>query len=100
MKNENIASRYIRYSKRIVIISLFSWVITSLIILGLVWFITITEKPIDEFAAAVLKNVMTCTSGIVIAATSGYYAHSSYENSLQRKITEAISFEDDEEEVG
>ena len=83
-----LAMNYMRYSKRIVVVALISWIAVAALIMGLLYYVSITNSVLDEFVASVLKTMMTAASGVAIACSGGYYAHSTLEESMKKTIRE------------
>ena len=79
---------YLRYSKRVILVAIISWVMLCVFVVGLTIIASLKGIALDNNVTAVLKNVMTCASSVVIATASGYYAHSSYEKKLKALFNE------------
>ena len=85
------AHKYLQYSKRIAIFGIAQWAVLACVALIMVALPYRLGFYVDEFIVRVINNVITCSSALAIAICGGYYAHSAYDNSLKRKIEEAIA---------
>lgn len=86
----SVISKYLQYSKRIALFGIIQWAVIACASLMLVLLSAQFGIYVDEFIMRVVNNVVTCSSALAVAICSGYYAHSAYDNSLKRKIENAI----------
>lgn len=84
---------YLQYSKRIAIFGIVQWGTIAVISLILVLLSSYLHIFVDEWAARVVNNVVTCSSALSIAVCSGYYAHSAYDNNLKKRVTNMLDAE-------
>ena len=93
--------KYLQYSKRIAIFGIAQWAIIAMTSLIAVLLSQTIGIIIDDFAARIVNNIVTCSSTLAVAICSGYYAHSAYDNNLNRKINSTFksSFTNEEESV-
>ena len=94
--NNTTLQKYLQYSKRIAIFAILQWSVIAILSLILVMMSSGVHVIIDEWAARVINNVVTCASALSIAICSGYYAHSAYDNSLKKRVSHALMTENDE----
>lgn len=85
-----IVQTYMRYSKRVVIFGMTSWVVIAGVVLGLLYWLSIGGYSIDEYVASVLRTVLSSSSGVAIASIGTYMAHSAGENwiNAQKKLNQ------------
>ena len=94
---KKILQTYIQYSKRIAIFGIVQWAVLSVLIIGVVCLSVFTSIEMQETVSSLLKNIITSSSALAIAISSGYFAHSAYDNTLKQRVNtfSAVSEEDD-----
>jgi len=104
MENEQhgIIKTYLRYSKRVVLTSMFSWIGIAAAVIGLLYWLSLSDKSLDEYVASTLRTVLSSSSGVAIAGIGSYMIHSSFENfiNMKQKIKQLTQDENEEIEGG
>lgn len=99
MENEKhgLIKTYMRYSKRVVIFGMVSWIGIAAAVLGLLYWLSIGGYSIDEYVASVLRTVLSSSSGVAIITIGSYMAHSSIDNflNIKQKINQITSSNED-----
>lgn len=96
-KHNDLLGNYLRYSKRIAIFGIVQWAIIAGICLVFIWVMGSIDNKLTETLISLANNIITSSSAIAIATSSGYYAHSAYDKKLNKKVEKTI-FKDDEED--
>lgn len=104
-EKHGLVKTYMRYSKRIVIVSLIGWMTITATIIGLLYWLALGRTALDEYVASVLRTILSSSSGVTIATVGAYYVHSGAENitAIQQKIKTLTSIGEDQQnndEVG
>jgi len=86
-----------RYSKRIAVFGIVQWAIIAAVCIVFVWVMGSTENNLTETLMSLANNIIVNSSAIAIATSSGYYAHSAYDEKLKKKVELALSDKDEKE---
>jgi len=92
--NTTTIQKYLQYSKRIALFGIIQWGIVAIVSLLLVLLSAYLDLFVDEWAARVVNNIVTCSSALAVAICSGYFAHSAYDNNLKQRVVSALESED------
>lgn len=96
-KPEDLLGKYMRYSKRIAVFGIAQWALIAGTCLVFIWVMGSIENNVTETLISLATNIITSSSAIAIATSSGYYAHSAYDKKLQKKV-EKVIFPDEKED--
>lgn len=96
-KPEDLLGKYMRYSKRIAVFGIAQWALIAGTCLVFIWVMGSIENNVTETLISLATNIITSSSAIAIATSSGYYAHSAYDKKLQKKVEKTI-FPDEKED--
>ena len=96
-KPEDLIGKYMRYSKRIAVFGIAQWALIAGVCLVFIWVMGSIDNKVTETLISLANSIITSSSAIAIATSSGYYAHSAYDKKLQKKVEKAI-FPDEKED--
>lgn len=86
-----LAQNYLQYSKRIAIFGIAQWAAIALLTFLLVAVSVVLDRELYSGASDILDNVVACSSTLAVAISTGYYAHSAYDNTLKSKTEESTA---------
>lgn len=84
------AKTYLRYSKRIIVVSLFTWIGIVIAILAFLAAVGMGRLFLDESMASVLKTTLTSSSTVTITLGCAYYVHSLIDKDGQNKLKQLL----------
>lgn len=96
-KPEDLLGKYMRYSKRIAVFGIAQWALIAGTCLVFIWVMGSIDNKVTDTLISLANNIITSSSAIAIATSSGYYAHSAYDKKLQKKVEKTI-FPDEKED--
>lgn len=81
---KQILQKYLQYSKRIAIFGITQWAIVAILVIAIAYISTFINFHIEDTVSSLLKNIITSSSTLAVAISSGYYAHSAYDKTLNK----------------
>ena len=91
----------LRYSKRIILVSLFTWVGIVLAMFTFLVMASFQILSIDEYTSRVLQTILTSSSTVTITLGCAYYVHSYGDSRNELKLKQLeLNNETDNETTG
>jgi len=87
----------LRYSKRIILVSLFTWVGIVLVMFAFLFMAAFNVLMVDEFVSKVLQTILTSSSTVTITLGCAYYLHSFGDSQNELKLKQ-LGFNSNTEE--
>lgn len=97
--NTELSWGVLRYSKRIIIVAMLTWVFIVTAILAFLVTASLHIIEIDDYIAQVLKTILTSSSTVTISLGLAYYGHSLFSKEIENKI-KPIQINSDNETTG
>ena len=92
---KKILQGYLQYSKRIAIFGIAQWAILAILIIAFSYIAAFAQIYIEESVSSLLKNIVTSSSALAVAISSGYFAHSAYDKTLNQRVAADQSNQED-----
>ena len=99
-KHVELSWGVLRYSKRIILVSLFTWVGIVLAMFAFLVMASVNVLIIDEYVSKVLQTILSSSSTVTITLGCAYYLHSFGDNYNELKMKQFDQIKHKEDSVG